>query len=309
MSLAITAVQVAIAEGDLDGVDRLRVAIDRAADQAVAGAPPADHRLLVFPGGLGLLGVLAAIPPAATAAQALTRGAIRRPLAILRGALDARTLDPKHAALVALAPDAERAVCGAMARIARRHGAWVVGGAHLRVAESGDVMAASSVYDPDGRHVATIDKVNLVSGLEDRVPGGLGLTRGDPGRVKIVDTGFGPLAVLIGYDAFAAPRDAGERFTPLGPWLAERGGVAIAANPAANVWGCDAWRAGGLGRMLGSGTIARYGVTAHLVGRVMDLAFEGESEIVRVRGASVECVARAGQWDRGAAVTYVADDV
>jgi predicted amidohydrolase len=176
------------------------------------------------------------------------------------------------------------------------------------------VIAASTVFGPDGRPIATTDKVNLVAGVEDRTKGGLGLARGPVDRRPRIATPFGALAVLAGYDAFAAPDSPHERFVALGPAIAARGGVAVVANPAASVgdWTpevAERWRGRGLRATLAAGPVARWGVTAHLVGRILDVTFAGESEIVRDDAGVVQRVAAAGRADRGAAVTWVATEL
>ena len=110
----------------------------------------------------------------------------------------------------------------------------------------------------------------------------------------------------------------------MGERLAAKGGVTVVANPAANPWkwegpwppvssasfsdpaSChptraDQWRLEGLPSSLAATPFARYGVTAHLVGKVLDLRFEGQSEILD--GTAV--LARAAQCDRGGHVTAI----
>ena len=52
---------------------------------------------------------------------------------------------------------------------------------------------------------------------------------------------------------------------------------------------------GSLARM----PFARWGITAHLVGGVLDLRFEGQSEIVERDARGVRRIARAELHDRG----------
>jgi hypothetical protein len=91
---------------------------------------------------------------------------------------------------------------------------------------------------------------------------------------------------LIGYDACREPRNPEERFDPVPDRLAGRGGVDIVANPATR---------DGLGGALGALRFARWGVTARLVGSVLDLAYEGASEVIE----DGRVVARADRGDRG----------
>jgi len=231
-----------------------------------------------------------------------------------------RLLAPRQAVLAALAPDAERYWRSVFGPLARRHAAYVVAGSHLRLGPDGDLTNSSLLFAPDGRCLATTAKVNLVPGLEDGAPGGLGLARGDAAKLPIVETPFGALCTLICYDGFHEPHTSLERFVPIAPQLARRGGVAIAANPAANPWPwlgtwppstlvggvaravgsrADQWQREGLPGSLAAVPCARYGVTAHLVGRVLDLAFEGCSEILEHTPEGVRALARAAQHARG----------
>jgi len=173
--------------------------------------------------------------------------------------------------------------------------------------------------------VATTDKVNLVPGMEDGAPKGLHLARGDLERLPVVETPFGKVATLICYDGFSVAHTTLERFVPVGERLAARGGVAVAANPAANPWKwlgpwppvssvaltspasehatrAVQWRTEGLPSSLAQTHFARHGVTAHLVGRVLDLRFEGVSEILDDNG---QPLATAPSHDRGGHVTCV----
>ena len=105
MSVALVAVQLELGADDVAGPDALRDRIAAAVDAAVAGAGAAAHRLVVVPEAIGLAALVAHAPPraraATTLAQLIGKSALGRPLSVLRGALDARTLEPRHAALVA----------------------------------------------------------------------------------------------------------------------------------------------------------------------------------------------------------------
>jgi predicted amidohydrolase len=325
VSVALIAVQLALGTDEVAGREPLEAAIVGAIGRALDQAGAADHRLVVMPEAIALAALVALAPPGAretgSFAQLLARSALRRPLSALRGALDARTLEPRHAALVGLAPDVDRWMHATFARAARRYRVHLVAGSHLRVDDRGEVVGTSETFDPDGRRLATTDKVNLLVGLEDRSRGGLGLARGDATRMPRIATPFGALSVLIGYDAFVRADSPHERFVALGPTIAARGGVAVIANPAANPWPWDRaldpdggtcaerWRTRGLPATLAAGPVARWGVTAHLVGRVLDLVFEGQSEIIRDADGTVEVVARAGHHDVGCAVTWVAAEL
>ncbi|MBA3500720.1 MAG: carbon-nitrogen hydrolase family protein [Myxococcota bacterium] len=323
------AVQLEVDPAVVSSGDKYRAAIDDAAACAVEEAGRADHRFIVFPEIAGHLALLALAPPPAHRAKslgaALAAAAMRRPLEVLWGAASSRTLAPKHAVLAALAPDGEKYWRSVFGPLARRHDAYVVAGSHLRLSPAGDLTNASMLFAPDGRCIAVTDKVNLVPGMEDGAPGGLGLARGTAEDLPIVDAPFGRVCTLICYDGFAEPHTSLERFVPLGPEIAAKGGVTIAANPSANPWywdqpwppkklvggmaravgtRADQWSREGLRASLVGSAFARYGVTAHLVGHVLDLHFDGCSEILE-RTDDVRVLARAAQHESGGHVVAV----
>jgi len=325
MKVALIAVQLEVNADVLTSGDVYRAHLESAAARALAAAGPADVRVVVVPEIAGHLALLALAPPRAHKAKslgaALGAAAVRRPLDVLRGVVTTRLLDPRHAVLAALAPDGERFWRGVFGPLARRHGAYVIAGSHLRLGPGGDLTNASFCFGPDGRLLSTTDKVNLVPGIEDRAPKALGLARGSAERLPIVDTPFGRLCTLICYDGFREPHTSLERFEPMGPRLAARGGVTVVANPAANPWPWrEPWRfaeAGetgtreaqwereGLPGSLAEVPFARWGITAHLIGSVLDLHFDGQSEILETTAGGVRCRARAEHHDRGGHVTVV----
>lgn len=331
--VALIAVQLEVNADVLSSGDAYRAHIEDMVACAVEEAGEADARLIVVPEIAGHLGLLAIAPPAAhrstTLSGALAASAVRRPLDVLRGVASTRTLAPKHAVLGALAPDGEKYWRSIFGPLARQHRAWIVAGSHLRLSTTGDLTNASLTFAPTGVCVATTDKINLVPGMEDGAPKGLGLARGDLERLPIVDTPFGKLATLICYDGFSCAHTTLERFVPVGERLAAKGGVEVVANPAANPWKwegpwppessagfsdpasrhpsrAEQWRIEGLPGSLAATKFARFGVTAHLVGKVLDLRFEGQSEILDGNeSGSRRVLARAAQCDRGGHVTAI----
>ncbi len=306
--VALVAVQLEIGADVLASADTYRAHIERCAARAVDAAGATRARLLVFPEIAGHLALYALAPPVArrtrTLAAALAAAAVRRPLDVLRGIATTRLLDTRHAVLGALAPDGERFWKSVFGPLARRHEAYVVAGSYLRLHPDGELTSSSLLFGPEGRLLATTDKVNLVPNMEDGTRSGLGLARGDS-AIPIVDTRLGKVATLVGYDASRDARTPTERFVPLGPLLAERGGVDIVANPAAHRAAQpgserDQWSdREGLRGSLAELAFARLGVTAHLVGHVLDLRFEGRSEIVERVDGEVRVRAHSEHHDRG----------
>jgi predicted amidohydrolase len=273
VKVALVAIQLDIGPDVLASADAYR----RALEASVVVPAGADARLIVFPELAGHLALVALAPERArrakTLASALAAAAVRRPFEMLRGAATAVRLGPRHAILSALAPDGERFWKSVFGPLARRLDAYVVAGSHLRLGSGGELTNASLLYAPDGRLLATTDKVNLVPGVEDAVKGGLGLSRGTADALPVIPTPFGRLATLIGYDAALAPRSPEERFQPLGDHVA----ADIIAHPTTNF--------GDVAPLLAAHATARYGVTAHLRGSVLDLAFDGESRVIGRAGA------------------------
>ncbi|NVB83482.1 MAG: carbon-nitrogen hydrolase family protein [Kofleriaceae bacterium] len=322
MQAALVAVQLEIGAEILASPDVYRRHLETAATRAITAAGAADVRFVVFPELAGHLALYALAPPSARKAKtldaALAAAAVRRPLEVLRGVASTRLLGARHAVLGALAPDGERWWKSVMGPLAKTLDAYVVAGSHLRLSGDGALTNASALFDPSGRLVACTDKVNLVAGMEDGARGGLGLSRGEPDAVPIIDTPLGRAATLICYDAFREPHTEHERFVVMGARLAARGGVTVVANPAANPWPWQApwryaaerelsraeqWDVEGLCGMLREVAFAKYGITAHLVGEVLDLQFEGASEIVEREPGGVQVRARATAHDRGGHVT------
>jgi predicted amidohydrolase len=320
---ALVAVQLEINAEVLASPDAYRAHLEAECERALSegGGDEAGARLIVFPEIAGHLALYALAPHAArrakTLASALAAAAVRRPFDVLRGLATTRLLDGRHAVLAALAPDGERWWKSVFGPLAKHNAAYIVAGSHLRLHADGSLTNASLLFGPDGRLLATTDKVNLVPGMEDGARGGLGLARGDA-NVPIVDTPMGRVATLVCYDGFREPHTRNERFIALGPRLADRG-VDVIANPAANPWPWrgpwkfneegetltrdEQWQLEGLCGSLRQAPFARYGITAHLVGKVLDLSFEGTSEIVERNGTDVRVLARTQHHDRGDHVT------
>jgi predicted amidohydrolase len=324
-SAALVAVQVHLDASDLTGEARFRARIEADADAAARAADGADHRLFVFPEAIGHFIPLVYAPAAAhrqrTVDAAMAAIAVRRPAALLGGLVRARALVPHAGALQrgllhALTPAADRLMRRVFAHVARRHRATVVAGSHLR-AVGAEIRNTSYTFGPSGQLLATVDKINLVPGLEDSAPGGLGLARGDAHRIPLARTGWANIATLICYDGFSCPHTPHERFAFAGERV-DAAGADIIANPAASPWPwherwvfappgpaptrAEQWQAEGLPSTLARLQRVQYGVTAHLCARIFDKIFEGRSEILARRDGAAAVLAEAKSSDRGEVV-------
>ena len=291
VNLDLIAIELAIDEAVLASGEAYRQHLEQAAEAAVTTRASDSARVIVFPELAGHLALYALAGPAAhkakTVAGALAAAAVRKPLEVLRGFTQMRRLDGRHAVLSALAPDGEKWWKSVFAPLAKKLDAYVVAGSHLRLGLDGELTNASLLFAPSGELVAVTDKVNLNPGVEDAARGGLGLARGKLDALVVTPTAFGSLATLIGYDAATEPRSPNERFVSLPQHLARRGGVTVLANPAMDL-------PEGLEMTLEVETCARFGVTARLAGAVLDLSFEGGSEILERVGPEVRVLARGG---------------
>lgn len=319
--VALAAVQLELTLDDLASPAAFEACIARAAASAADACAGADHSLMVFPENTGHFAPLAFAPAAArrkqTIDEAIAAYALRRPLALVRGILGARSRSVSTAVLAEMLPDADHLMRSVFSAVARRHAATIVAGSHLRVAAAGAITNSSFTFGPDGALLAITDKVNLVPGQEDATGIALDLAHGDPQRVPVVDRGWGKVATLICYDGFREAHTRSERFVVLGPKV-DASGVDVIANPAANGWAwnapwvfsepgehiarCDQWRTEGLPATLGGLKHTRFGVTAHLVARLLDQAFEGQSEILERTSDGVRTLAAATSSDRGEVV-------
>ena len=290
--------------------DAMALLVERCARLRTPGVPA----LAVFPeyvatflalAPLGRLGRVMPSVDAATAASVLVR-----PLAFARALLRAEPRRPEIAALLAVGPDVARAYERTFSDLARQSEMTLVAGSALLPGGDGRVYNTSLTFGPDGSLLGTTRKVNLVWHVEDV----LGLSAGRADELPIARTPAGRVGTLVCYDGFAVPHTAHEpAFCAAGEALAARG-AEIIANPAANPWPWDGpwihrpagattlrreqWAAEGLRAQLRAMSGARYAITAHLVGAVLDQRFDGRSEILRRDpDGSVIVVAEADRAD------------
>jgi predicted amidohydrolase len=311
--IELAACQVHVELSDYASEERYSALLDRAGDRLRALRARAPGAFLPVGGRAAWVG------RARTTDGALARIAARTLPALARAMVRGRTTSTKTGFLLAAASEARRIYRDAFRRFAREHECWVVAGtallprnAHGDLAdrfepEGGRVYNTSYAFDPEGRHVGCVRKVNLVPTLEDR----LGISPGSPDELRPFDTSFGPVGTLICYDGFAVPHTRGE---PGFCRLASRYdalGCAVLAQPAANPWPWDEpwvfadrgetqlrreqWQSEGLFTQLRGGRFRhlRYAVVPQLIGQVLDSRFDGRSQILERDATGVKVVGEA----------------
>jgi predicted amidohydrolase len=307
--------------------------LDAARDKDATGAPRYEC-LAVFPEMIGaflpLVDNLALCRGARTTDAALARVGVASLPSLLGAMIRHRVASPKVGFLLAASPEVWRIYRGAFSRFARAHRAWVVAGsallprnAHGDLADrfapaDGRVYNTSFAFSPDGEHVASARKVNLVPTLEDT----LGLTPGRAEDLAPFDAPFGKVETLVCYDGFRVAHT--EREPGFCPLLArcDEAGAVVLAQPAANPWPWEArwtfgsrgpvaprpraapdpgrprsaqWFDEGLSSQLAASSLAhvRFAVTAQLLGGVFDNRFDGRSHVLDRHGRVVAQASRA----------------
>lgn len=290
-----------------------------------AGGSDGDA-LVVFPEMMGSFLMLAgeSLDGADSVDGAIARAAIRHAPSLLATMVRFRLVSPSRAVLAMFAPKAREIYVRAFGRLARRLRAHVVAGSALLPdvppdapsgvrASSGRVYNTSYHFGPDGRVLGVTRKVNLVPVLET----GLGLAAGRASDIGTVTVGKRRVATLICYDGFSEAHTRDEpSWINVAAQVAARGADVI-AQPAANPWPWegpwiynepgesllrkDQWRCEGLVGQLGKLQGVRYAITAHLLARILDVQFEGQSEIVeRTPEGDIRVLARAPRADASA---------
>lgn len=208
----------------------------------------------------------------------------------------------------ARAPLVHRTLRDTFSGIARDFGLWVVAGSALLPASrrgpdtpdfepfSARTYNTSYTFSPEGHCVAAARKANLVPSWED----GLHLSPGRPEDLPVLQTPFGRLATLIGYDGFAQPSTRDEPwFVPCAQLLdALRVGVlahpAIQAGPRTAQVPGERWPQEGLPAQLRTLRNVRYVVSAQQVGSLFGGTFEAASHILeRTDSGDVRVLAQA----------------
>ena len=225
--------------------------------------------------------------------------------------------------LLAVGPEVRRKYRNAFSRFAQRYNVWTVAGSALLPRNAfgdltdefapadGRIYNTSYIFNPRGRHVGVVRKVNLVPTVEDT----MGLSPGTQYDLWPVSTPFGQMGTLICYDAFRVAHTPNEpEFRPL---LAhyDGHGCRVIAHPAANFWPWeDPWTfQGSSGAMkrheqwVSEGLLShmdqtpleslQYAITAQLLGQVFDNRFDGRSQILERTAEGARILAEAPRGD------------
>jgi predicted amidohydrolase len=258
--------------------------------QALVGREPAEPALVAFPEmiGLPLLLFLERSTNASRVRDAALELARERWLDALRLGLKHRNLGLSSLVLPRAMPIFD-AYMTAFSRAAQATNSFIVGGSVLlpeiefEAAKGlhitdGRVQNVSYTFSPTGKILARTGKINLTAGLESA----LGLSGMIPQAWHAVQTPLGHLGTLICYDAFF--ERALER--------ADAFGTQILVQPSANAavwdgpWSADAtlnegeeWLARGPVARIQGRTNTRYVVNPMLVGKLLEIEFQGRSSI------------------------------
>lgn len=306
-------------------LDRMGRRVDEA--RMAQGHHYAHPCLVVFPEMIGtflpLVNRLHRVRHAKTTDEALGRVARSALGDIVAAMLRGKTLNTTIAFLLAVGPEVRRIYRQMFSRFAQRYNVWTVAGSALLpknaygdladdfLPADGRIYNTSYIFNPRGRHVGVVRKVNLVPTVEDT----MGLSPGHKHDLWPVSTPFGQLGTLICYDGFRVAHTPNEpNFQPLLSHF-DGHGCRILAHPAANFWPWeDPWTfLGSSGTMkrheqwLSEGLLShleqtplaslQYAVTAHLNGQVFDNRFDGRSQLLERTANGARILAEALRGD------------
>jgi len=280
--IGIACVQARVRIEDFVSEEAFRGLVDRLMSRSAAALPDDVPRLVVFPEDFAsactFVGEQEAVRSAGslrTAVEAL----VRRHLAGVLARRLRHRVSWVRALVLHRAADVARLYLDTFSGAARRYGAYVLGGTVLLPElddslepQGGEVYNTAFLFDPDGRVVGTQRKAFLIplEGAE-----GLDLSAGRVEELTAWDTELGRVGVAICLDAFQAP--VVERLAALD--------LDILLQPSANPEPWSEWQQGdwlnGIWTAVCQRGVARYGVNPMLVGRLLDLDFEGQSAIVQ----------------------------
>ena len=283
--------------------------------------------LAVFPEMIGtflpLVNRLDLVRDAKTTDEALGRVARGALWDIVGAMIRGKTLHTTTAFLLAVAPEVRRLYRNAFSRFAQRYNVWTVAGSVLLPrnacgdladdfsASDGRIYNTSYIFNPRGRHVGVVRKVNLVPTIENT----MGLSPGYKQDLWPVSTPFGQIGTLICYDGFRVAHTQNEPgFQPLLTHY-DNHGCRIVAHPSANFWPWeDPWTFQGVNgsmkrheQWVNEGLLShmdqipltslQYAITAQLLGQVFDNHFDGRSQILERTADGAKILAEAPRGD------------
>lgn len=259
--LRVAVVQLRIDESTYSSLESFRHTVSAAVESAVR-APRPD--LIVFPEYTSVF--LAVLPYA----QGL-RGAASVADGLARVAAADSQIGSLRQVFLEQAPMVQGLVCEVFGGLARHHGVAIIAGtAFARVAGSDgteELRNRAFVFGPDGALVSMQDKVYL-SEFETDV---IGLSPGSVDEAAPFAVAGTRVGLTLCRDTFFAEWE--RRFRGLDLWIdIKANGVPFTAEER------EDFAAALPARLPGAGV--RNGITACLVGRFLDLAWEGESSVI-----------------------------
>lgn len=295
-TIAIACVQAHVTVNNFVSEQSFRELVERLMERAVASMPEGVPRLVVFPedfasglifmdsgetldGATGLRGAVAAL--------------VRKHFTGVMGKRMRHRVGWVRALALYKAQDIVHAYRRVFADVARRHDAYVLGGTVLvpdieftidggAEPQGGDVFNVAYLFGPDGAIIGGQRKAFLID-LEGSEA--LDLCAGAVDDLVVYDTALGRIGIAICFDAFQEP--VVEHLAALG--------VDILLQPSANPepwteaqqldWLNGTWKA-----VVERG-MAVYGINPMLVGRLLDIVFEGQSSIIARDAERVAAVA------------------
>ncbi len=185
-------------------------------------------------------------------------------------------VSPVRALFLTRSKELERIYLSSFIKAAKKYEAWIAAGsAALRWGQTNRIFNTSPVITPTGRVLYRQHKVNLVD-MEGK--GGLDLEPAPLKYVSAVQTPFGNLGVAICLDAFHT--EVRERLAGLGADILVQ---PSANNGPWNDWQQEDWLRSSFEAVAKNKEFS-LAVNPMLVGRLWDVAFEGQSSIIDQEG-------------------------
>ncbi len=257
-----------------------------------------------------------------TVEEAISRMALRKAPHLLKAMVQGGTTNLNEAVFYMITPNLHQRIRDHFSRFASRHQATVVAGSAAMCPvkpstrdlpepemESSHFYNTAYVFSPQGQCLSAVRKVNMVPTQEDL----MGVAAEASATQKPLQTPVGKLGVCICYDGFSVAHTHHEPgFTPLAQVL-DAEGAEVIAWPSANPWPWEEewvfdppgerrlrktqWMQEGLETGLKDLKNVRFVLNPHVVGKVLDASFDGQSSILERQGHKVNVLARAVSKD------------